>query len=157
VVQFSFCGHLMERFGILTDRPGSGGDGLAGGLRALELCALEVEDLDMKTSKVNVRYGGAEHSNGDKTTRCTPWLYLASREEDGSDPEAQLFIGRYGYPVGRDSLRQLISGLGQVSERDLLRSTSIIWNNHQQSLISESTYSNSELRLYTSVILTNFP
>lgn len=91
------------------------------GLRASELCGLHIGDVDQASGKITIQHGIAGHAKGGKgrfvylgkAARRTLWRYLASREEDGEDPEAPLFVGRYGYPMGRDGLRQLISGLGQ--------------------------------------------
>ena len=90
------------------------------GLRASELTGLRVGDVDSKTGKVTVRHGSEGHAKGSKgrfvylgkAARRTLWRYLASRE-DGEDPDAPLFVGRFGYPMSRDSLRQLIGALGE--------------------------------------------
>ena len=65
------------------------------GLRASELCSLRVEDVDIKTGRVEVRhgvYGGAKGGKGrvvhlGRTARRPLWHYLAERE-DGEDPDA---------------------------------------------------------------------
>ena len=89
------------------------------GLRASELCALRVEDVDMKSGKVTVRAGEAGKAKGGKgrivfmgkSARRFLWRYLADRE-DGSDPDAPLFTGKLNRPFNRDALRQLINSLG---------------------------------------------
>lgn len=89
------------------------------GLRASELCALPVEDVDMKSGKVSVRSGEAGKAKGGKgrvvfmgkSARRFLWRYLVDRE-DGSDPDAPLFIGKLNRPFNRDALRQLIKALG---------------------------------------------
>ena len=89
------------------------------GLRAGELCALRVEDVDMKTGKIRIRPGDAGKAKGGKgrvvfmgkSARRFLWRYLADRE-DGEDPEAPLFIGKFRKPFNRDALRQLINALG---------------------------------------------
>lgn len=89
------------------------------GLRASELCALRVEDVDMKSGKVSVRPGEAGKAKGGKgrvvfmgkSARRFLWRYLADRE-DGSDPDAPLFTGKLNRPFNRDALRQLINSLG---------------------------------------------
>jgi len=89
------------------------------GLRASELTGLRIGDVDSKTGKVTVRHGSEGQAKGrkgrfvylGKAARRTLWRYLASRE-DGEDPDAPLFVGRFGYPMGRDALRQLINALG---------------------------------------------
>lgn len=90
------------------------------GLRATELCSLTVEDVDLKTGKVNVRHGvggGAKGGKGrvtylGKVARKAVWRYLATRE-DGSDPKAPIFISAGDRPFNRDSLRILIRRLGE--------------------------------------------
>jgi integrase/recombinase XerD len=89
------------------------------GLRASELCALRVQDVDMKSGKVSVRAGEAGKAKGGKgrvvfmgkSARRFLWRYLADRE-DGNDPDAPLFIGKLNRPFNRDALRQLINSLG---------------------------------------------
>ena len=89
------------------------------GLRASELCALRVEDVDMKSGKVRVRAGDAGKAKGGKgrvvfmgkSARRFLWRYLVDRE-DGSDPDAPLFTGKLNRPFNRDALRQLINSLG---------------------------------------------
>ena len=89
------------------------------GLRASELCALRVEDVDMKSGKVTVRAGEAGKAKGGKgrvvfmgkSARRFLWRYLADRE-DGNDPDAPLFTGKLNRPFNRDALRQLINSLG---------------------------------------------
>jgi len=89
------------------------------GLRASELCALRVEDVDMKSGKVRVRAGEAGKAKGGKgrivfmgkSARRFLWRYLADRE-DGNDPDAPLFTGKLNRPFNRDALRQLINSLG---------------------------------------------
>jgi integrase/recombinase XerD len=64
------------------------------GLRAGELCALRIGDVDLKTGKVIVRHGtlgGAKGGKGrtvfmGRITRRAVWRYLVDRE-DGDDPE----------------------------------------------------------------------
>ena len=90
------------------------------GLRASELCSLRVGDIDQKTGKVEVRHGvggGAKFKKGrvvflGKSTRRVVWRYLAERE-DGEDPEAPLFLGKFNRPMNKDVLRQLIASLGK--------------------------------------------
>jgi integrase/recombinase XerD len=93
------------------------------GLRASELCALRVGDVDNKTGKVQVRHGvtgGAKGGKGrtvflGKATRRFLWRYLVERE-DGSDSEAPLFTVKYNRPMGRDALRQMVDALGKKAE-----------------------------------------
>ena len=93
---------------------------LDAGLRASELCSLEIGDLEVKTGRVYVKHGrsgGAKYGKGrivflGKTARRALWRYLAERE-DGEDPEAPLFVGRYDRPMNKDSLRLLVRRLGE--------------------------------------------
>ena len=90
------------------------------GLRASELCALKVSDVDLKTGKVQVKHGrlgGAKGGKGrtvylGKAGRRAVWRYLAERE-DGEDPDAPLFLARYDRPMNKDSLRLLMARLGE--------------------------------------------
>ena len=89
------------------------------GLRASELCALRVEDVDMKSGRVSVRPGEAGKAKGGKgrvvfmgkSARRFLWRYLVDRE-DGNDPDSPLFVGKFNRPFNRDALRQLINSLG---------------------------------------------
>lgn len=93
------------------------------GLRATELCSLTVEDVDLKTGKVNIRHGvsgGAKGGKGrvtylGKVARKAVWRYLATRE-DGDDPKAPLFISAGDRPFNRNSLRILIRRLGERAD-----------------------------------------
>ena len=93
---------------------------LDSGLRASEACALDIGDLDMKVGKLIVKHGvegGAKGRKGrvvflGKTARKAIWRYLVSRE-DGEDPQAPIFLGKYGHPLNRDTLRQVINSLGK--------------------------------------------
>jgi integrase/recombinase XerD len=90
------------------------------GLRATELCSLRVDDVDLKTGRVDVKhgaYGGAKGGKGrvvflGKVARGTLWRYLAERE-DGEDPEAPLFVSIQNRPLNKDALRLVIKALGE--------------------------------------------
>ena len=90
------------------------------GLRASELCALTVCDVDSRTGRVQVRHGrsgGAKYGKGrtvflGKVARRVLWRYLAERE-DGEEPDAPLFLGNSGRPVSKNALRLLIRRLGE--------------------------------------------
>jgi len=90
------------------------------GLRASELCSLLIGDYEAQTGKVQIRHGvggGAKGKKGrtvylGKTARKALWRYLVDRE-DGEDPDAPLFLGRYSRPLNRDALRQVIASLGE--------------------------------------------
>jgi len=93
------------------------------GLRASELCSLKVDDVDPKTGRVHVKHGrsgGAKFGRGrvvflGKVARRALWRYLAERE-DGEDPDAPLFTGRFDRPLNKNALRLLISRLGKKAE-----------------------------------------
>lgn len=46
-----------------------------------------------------------------KSARRFLWRYLVDRD-DGNDPDAPLFAGKFNRPFNRDALRQLINSLG---------------------------------------------
>ena len=93
------------------------------GLRAGELCALRVGDVDLKTGRVIVHHGDQGGSKGSKgrivfmgkATRRAIWRYLADRE-DGDDPEAPLFTAKYNRPMNPDGLRLTMVALGKKAE-----------------------------------------
>ena len=88
------------------------------GLRASELCALKIGDIDLQTGRTEVRHGrrgGAKGGKGrtvflGKTTRRFVWRYLAERA-DGEDLEAPAFVARWDRPMNPTALRQLIKRL----------------------------------------------
>jgi integrase/recombinase XerD len=90
------------------------------GLRASELAALKVGDVDLKSGKVIVKHGqlgGAKGGKGrtvflGKVARRALWRYLAERE-DGEDLSAPLFLVRYDKPMTRNALRLLMARLGK--------------------------------------------
>lgn len=90
------------------------------GLRASELCALTIADVDLKAGRITVKHGvtgGAKGGKGrfvqiGKATRRTVWRYLASRA-DGEDPSAPLILGRRDRPMNRDGLRLLVKSLAR--------------------------------------------
>ncbi len=90
------------------------------GLRAGELCALRVADVDMRTGRVQVRPGEEGKAKGGKgrivylgkSARRFLWRYLAERE-DGEDGEAPLFVGMLQRPFNPDALRLVINSLGE--------------------------------------------
>ena len=93
------------------------------GLRASELCALKIGDVDLKTGKVQVKHGargGAKGGKGrtvflGKSARQAVWRYLAKRE-DGEDQEAPLFLGKFNRPMNKDVLLKLVTRLGQKAQ-----------------------------------------
>lgn len=92
------------------------------GLRASELCALNMGDVDEKTGKVIVKHGvegGAKGSKGrfvylGKAARRALWRYLVTRE-DARDLTAPLFTAR-DRRMRRDTLRQALGGLGEKAQ-----------------------------------------
>jgi len=90
------------------------------GLRASELCALKVEDVDLKTGKVEVKHGaqgGAKGGKGrtvylGKASRRAVWHYLSGRE-DGDQSDAPLFVSRGDRAMRPNTLLQLISSIGK--------------------------------------------
>ena len=90
------------------------------GLRASELSALKVGDVDLKTGKVQIRHGRAGGAKGGKgrivylgkAARRAMWRYLAERT-DGEDAEAPLFLVKYERPMNKNALRLVINHLGE--------------------------------------------
>lgn len=82
------------------------------GLRASELCALKISDLNVRNATLKTK------GKGDKE-RIIPfsprtgqaiWKYLTARKDDRlSDP---LFITLTGHPLDRDQLRRLLGRIG---------------------------------------------
>lgn len=89
-------------------------------LRALELCSLKVEDVDIKTGKVDIKHGdegGAKGGKGrtvylGKASRRALWCYLAERE-GGEDQETPVIVSREDRPFCPDSLRQLVKSIAE--------------------------------------------
>lgn len=90
------------------------------GLRASELCALNVGDVDQRSGKVEVKHGavgGAKGGKGrfvylGKVARRALWRYLMNRE-DGNDPKAPLFTLETDRRMGKTALLFLIKRLGE--------------------------------------------
>jgi integrase/recombinase XerD len=88
---------------------------LDAGLRASELCALRVDDLDLDIGKLLVRKGKGGKGRivyVGRATRRALWRYLSKRKSGASDP---LFITSDGRPFDRDRLRHLLDNLGDRS------------------------------------------
>lgn len=89
------------------------------GLRASELCALTIGDLDQKTGKITVKHGTTGAAKGGKgrtvylgkTARSVLWRYLVDRS-DAADPHAPVFLGKYNRPLNQTALRHVIHSLG---------------------------------------------
>lgn len=90
------------------------------GLRASELSALKVGDIDLKSGKVNVKHGrlgGAKGGKGrtvyiGKVARRAIWRYLAERE-DGEETDAPLFVVKFDRPMNKNALRLIMARLGK--------------------------------------------
>ena len=90
------------------------------GIRASELCALKIEDVDLATGRVEIRHGvegGAKGGKGrtiylGKASRRALWRYLAGRD-DGQDGEAPLFVTSRGRLMRPCILRHLLTRLGE--------------------------------------------
>jgi integrase/recombinase XerD len=89
------------------------------GIRASELCALKIEDVDLATGRVEIRHGvegGAKGGKGrtiylGKASRRALWRYPASRD-DGQAGEAPLFVTSSGRLMRPSILRHLLTRLG---------------------------------------------
>jgi len=90
------------------------------GLRAGELCSLSIDDVDLKTGRVDVNHGvggGAKGGKGrvvylGKVARRSLWRYLIERE-DGQEPDAPLFVTVQNRPMTKNALRLIIKALGE--------------------------------------------
>ncbi len=88
------------------------------GLRASEICALRIGDVDLDAGQVEIRHGalgGAKGGKGrfvfmGKETRHYVWRYLATRRSK-DDPEAPLFTGAWERKMTPNGLRLLIKSL----------------------------------------------
>jgi integrase/recombinase XerD len=93
------------------------------GLRAMEQCKLLIDNIDLKTGRVEVKHGvigGAKGGKGrtvylGKITRRALWRYLVERE-DANDPEALVFLAKNDRPFNPNSLRQLVRAIADRSE-----------------------------------------
>ena len=93
------------------------------GLRASELCALTIGDVDQKTGKVHVKHGqrgGAKGGKGrlvflGKAARRALWRYLVTRDE-GEGPDAPLSVGKLNRVFNKNALRQLMARLGKKAQ-----------------------------------------
>ncbi len=93
------------------------------GLRAMELCKLQIGDIDLKTGRVEVKHGvigGAKGGKGrtvylGKIVRRALWRYLSEREDE-NDLDAPVFLAQNGRPFNPNSLRQLIKGIADRSD-----------------------------------------
>ena len=90
------------------------------GLRASELCALTVGDVDQATGQVVVTHGEAGGAKGGRgrvvylgqVARRALWRYLASRD-DGEERGAPLFLGKGQRRMNKGVLLHLIARLGE--------------------------------------------
>lgn len=82
------------------------------GLRASELCDLQINDYNEKNGEVHVRHGKGDKERtvvAGKTAQKALWRYLASRP--GAKPTDPLFTSHTGQHLDIDSLRDLIKRL----------------------------------------------
>jgi integrase/recombinase XerD len=92
------------------------------GVRASELCALRLCDVDMSTGEVTIQHGkegGAKGAKGrtvfvGKATRRTLWRYLVERGVQADD-QTLLFTTIEEKPLNRDSLRLIFRRLGKAA------------------------------------------
>lgn len=91
------------------------------GIRASELCGLNVGDVDLETGQVRIvqRYGAPGPKGGaeryvilGKSVRRALWLYLAQRS-DVEIAGAPLLATLAGKRFNRDTLRQLVHRMGE--------------------------------------------
>lgn len=82
------------------------------GLRASEICALRILDLDVRNSMLRAFGKGKKERFIPFSPRTGQaiWRYLATRKDDRqNDP---LFATRYGHSLDRDQLRRLLERIG---------------------------------------------
>ena len=92
------------------------------GVRASELCALRICDVDMSTGEVTIRHGkegGAKGAKGrtvyiGKATKRTLWRYLVERGNNANG-EVPLFTTIDDKPLMRDTLRFIFLRLGKAA------------------------------------------
>ncbi len=92
------------------------------GLRPWELCALSLDDVDLKTGQILVRGGPTGGAKGGKSrmvyggnaVRRSLWRYLVTRY-DKDNERAPLFTAN-PRSLNRDSLRHLVARLGGVAQ-----------------------------------------
>jgi integrase/recombinase XerD len=86
----------------------------------MELCKLQIGDIDLKTGRVEVKHGvigGAKGGKGrtvylGKIVRRALWRYLSGREDE-NDLDAPVFLAQNSRPFNPNSLRQLIKGIAE--------------------------------------------
>jgi integrase/recombinase XerD len=91
------------------------------GMRASELCGLNIQDVALETGQVRVveRHGAPGPKGGaeryvviGKSARRALWLYLAERP-DSEIAGAPVFVTQAGRRFSRDTLRQMVHRLGE--------------------------------------------
>ncbi len=90
------------------------------GLRASELCALRMKDVDLSGRRCTVLGKGNKHRSvpfGGTATKAL-WQYL---REDPHDPEDPLFFSKRGDPLTRSGLLQLVRHLGKAARIEVAR------------------------------------
>ncbi len=86
------------------------------GLRASEICALRITDLDIRNSILRTIGKGKKERIIPFSPRTGQaiWRYLATRRDDQqNDP---LFVTKYGHPLDRDQLRRLLNRIGERAQ-----------------------------------------
>jgi site-specific recombinase XerD len=84
------------------------------GMRASELCNLEIRDFDQRNKRISIRSGKGGKDRSvyvGATTAAAIWKYLAGRKDAYlNDP---LFASELGYPISRGALLKSITHTGQ--------------------------------------------
>jgi site-specific recombinase XerD len=84
------------------------------GVRASELCDLNIEDIDQKNHRIFVRKGKGMKERMlpfSPRTGQMIWRYLAARKE--TQPQDPLFVGRLNRPLNRTKLAEMFAGIGR--------------------------------------------
>jgi site-specific recombinase XerD len=84
------------------------------GIRASELCDLNIEDLKQKNSQIYVRKGKGDRERilpFSPRTGQMIWRYLASRKN--ADPKEPLFLSKIGRRLHRDKLSHMVADIGR--------------------------------------------
>lgn len=90
------------------------------GLRASEVCALKMKDVDLDSRRCTVLGKGNKHRTvpfGGTATKSL-WQYL---KEDPRDREDPLFFSERGEPLTRSGLFQLIRRIGRAAKMEAAR------------------------------------
>ncbi|HZO87079.1 MAG TPA: tyrosine-type recombinase/integrase [Chthonomonadaceae bacterium] len=96
------------------------------GVRASELCAIQIRHLGMQSRRCTVLGKGNKHRMvpfGGTTAKAL-WQYL---REDPRDPDDPMFISERGEPLTRSGLRQLMERLGKAAQIERARCSPHTW------------------------------